>query len=1160
MPSDAVVCHRIDRPTRVLRWVRRLGMVVLLTAGGLTIGGVAQAFWTAGGVGIGLAATGTLTAPTNVVASTSAGSDTVSVAWNAGVLDPGGAIDGYRVARIPAEGGAPSAACGTSPTVITSSLACDDLGVPDGSYRYLVTAVHGSWTAQSAAGEAVTVLRNIDAPSVVATTSPAPNSNGFNNTTPVTVQLSATDADGISRITYQVNGGALMTVIAATASIPLSGDGTYTVTYNAVDTLGKTSPTGTRVVRIDTVAPAAPAAPTLVAASDTGTSGSDRNTNDRTPTFTGTVEPGATVLLFNDGAQVGSAVASIGGTYVVTAGTLLAEGIRSITVRAVDQADNIGALSAATSVTIDVTAPSVSPATPSLVATSDTGRFDSDKITADNTPDIFGSARNSGAEFLRLYVGSVDLGIAPATPTATLTASLLADGIHSITMRGSDAAGNLSPASNTLSITIDTVAPQAPSAPALAQSSDTGASSTDRLTNDSTPTVTGSNETSALVTLHAGASQVGTQVTGSTSYSITSSTLSDGAHTLTATATDIAGNTGPASAGTTVTIDTTAPTAPSAPALTAASDSGSSASDRVTNDNTPTFTGTATVGSNVRLYAATSATGSMVTASDGSWTATAGTLSDATYSITARTDPDLAGNVGISPSTSITVDTAAPNMPAAPTLVTESDTGSSQTDRITNDSTPMFSGSGSAGTIGVRLYDGGVEVAGASATPSYLVTAPQRSDGARSFSVRIFDLAGNLSVSSSNQTVTIDTLAPAAPSAPVVEAASDSGASSSDGVTRDNTPTVIGSNEASARVTVYAGASQVGSVTTSSASYSVTTSTLADGSHTLTATATDTAGNLGPASSGTTITIDTTAPTAPSAPVLAADSDRGVSSSDAITNDDTPTFSGTAAAGSNVRLFSNGSASGNVVVAADGTYIATTGTLASGSRIITARTDPDLAGNVGISPSTEVTIDTNAPTVQISEDSSAPPRFKLAFTEQVYGLTSSDVTLSGTASPTGSTITGGPLDYLVHASGMDRSGTVVGNLAAGAVTDTAGNTNGAPTVIDNVIDYEDQTAPTVAVARFASAGGQKVLAEGTVSTTPGDPSTVTVVLCRTTAGDCATADTWATLAAPVDAATGTWSVTSEDLPATSTLYARARATDLSGNTAISNNKGPLSIP
>jgi hypothetical protein len=113
-------------------------------------------------------------------------------------------------------------------------------------------------------------------------------------------------------------------------------------------------------------------------------------------------------------------------------------------------------------------------------------------------------------------------------------------------------------------VTIDTTAPSAPSAPDLASGSDAGTSSTDNITNATTPTITGSGaEAGATVTLYDtnGTTVLGTATAdGSGNWSITSSTLSAGDHTLTTKVTDAAGNTGVASAGLTVTIDTAAPT------------------------------------------------------------------------------------------------------------------------------------------------------------------------------------------------------------------------------------------------------------------------------------------------------------------------------------------------------------------------------------------------------------------------------------------------------------------------------------------------------------------------------------------------------------------------------------------------------------------------
>src|SRR5439155_7334952 len=113
----------------------------------------------------------------------------------------------------------------------------------------------------------------------------------------------------------------------------------------------------------------------------------------------------------------------------------------------------------------------------------------------------------------------------------------------------------------------------APSAPVMSAASDAGASNTDNITNNTTPVFSGSGaEAGATVTLFDtnGTTVLGTGVAdGSGNWSITSSALATGVHTLTAKQTDIAGNTSAASAGLSVTIDTTA-AAPSPADLTAA--------------------------------------------------------------------------------------------------------------------------------------------------------------------------------------------------------------------------------------------------------------------------------------------------------------------------------------------------------------------------------------------------------------------------------------------------------------------------------------------------------------------------------------------------------------------------------------------------------------
>ena len=73
-----------------------------------------------------------------------------------------------------------------------------------------------------------------------------------------------------------------------------------------------------------------------------------------------------------------------------------------------------------------------------------------------------------------------------------------------------------------------------------------------------------------------------------------------------------------------------------------------------------------------------------------------------------------------------------------------------------------------------------------------------------------------------------------------------------DGITNDNTLTLSGTAEANATVKVFDGATLLGSaVANGSGAWSYTTAALANGSHSLTATATDAAGNTGAASERT---------------------------------------------------------------------------------------------------------------------------------------------------------------------------------------------------------------------------------------------------------------------------------------------------------------------
>jgi hypothetical protein len=107
----------------------------------------------------------------------------------------------------------------------------------------------------------------------------------------------------------------------------------------------------------------------------------------------------------------------------------------------------------------------------------------------------------------------------------------------------------------------DTQPPPAPSTPDLKSESDTGSSDTDNITKDTTPTFTGTAEAGSTVKVLDGTTEVGSGTADDAgAYEVTiTNALGQGDHDISATATDVAGSTGPASGILEVKVDTTPP-------------------------------------------------------------------------------------------------------------------------------------------------------------------------------------------------------------------------------------------------------------------------------------------------------------------------------------------------------------------------------------------------------------------------------------------------------------------------------------------------------------------------------------------------------------------------------------------------------------------------
>src|SRR5262249_6333982 len=157
-------------------------------------------------------------------------------------------------------------------------------------------------------------------------------------------------------------------------------------------------------------------------------------------------------------------------------------------------------------------------------------------------------------------------------------------------------------------------------------------------------------------------------------------------------------------------------------------------------------------------------------------------------------------------------------------------------------------------------------------------------------------------------------------------------------------PTFTGSVDAGSIVTLYNNGVLVTSTTVSAGSYSITipsgsTNDLPEGVNNIVVSASDVAGNI-VYSPVLVVIVDATAPGAPSTPDLAAASDTGSSATDNLTGDATPTFIGTAEAGSTVQLFTVVGSNLTLIgsgPATDGVYSITTSQLAGGTHQIVAK-------------------------------------------------------------------------------------------------------------------------------------------------------------------------------------------------------------------------------
>ncbi|MDR1266302.1 MAG: Ig-like domain-containing protein [Propionibacteriaceae bacterium] len=466
---------------------------------------------------------------------------------------------------------------------------------------------------------------------------------------------------------------------------------------------------------------------------------------------------------------------------------------------------------------------------------------DGDQLN-DSTPTFVGTGEPGATIELR---DGDDQVIATTTvqPDGSWTATPdqpLAEGEHQISAQQSDGDGNQSPPSASVTLTVDTVAPEAPVVTAPADGS---------VGNDSTPPISGTGEPGTTITVTEDDQVIGAAtVDPDGNWSVTpSQPLADGDHTFEVTATDPAGNVSPETTVTTE-VDTVAP---SQPVIDSPVDGAATADDQ------PTVSGHgAEPGATVTIEAGDGNSCQTTAAPDGSFACRLPQpLPEGDNTITAVvTDP--AGNVS-PPAVIVTVvDNQAPEAPT----VTGPTPG-----QVLNDPTPEVVGQAEPGsTVTVTDEDGNVlcqTTAAADGGFACTVDPDQPlADGDHTFEVTATDPAGNVS-EPTEVPITVDTTAPDAPTVTEPQPG--------DSVNTD-TPTIKGEDgEPGDTIKVVdkdSGETLCSTTVGPDGTWECTVApdkALPEGSHDLVVTATDTAGNVSEPTVVPGVNIDTTAPSAP---------------------------------------------------------------------------------------------------------------------------------------------------------------------------------------------------------------------------------------------------------------------------------------------------------
>ena len=770
----------------------------------------------------------------------------------------------------------------------------DFLGLSDGEYTITASVSDRAGNPGSATHD---VTLNGDVPTITINTFAQDDIvNAAEHGTPLVVS-GTTDAPAGQTVTLTLNGktyaatvqndGTWSYTVSSADVAALADGGSYVINAQVSNTIGN-SASDNHTVTVDLSAPSMGISIDSLQ-NDTGLSATDFITNDSQVVVNGSL----TAQLGNnekaqislDGGVTWIDLTVTGTTWRYADGRTLTDGTYQYQVRVIDNAGNVGATDSQ-DVVIDLTKPAATTITVDSI-TQDTGLSGSDFITSDNQISLkgtLGAALGSGDHAQISLDGGVtwiDVSVSGLSWTY-VDGRTLADGDYNYQLRVIDDAGNISATASQV-VTIDTVAPDASKTIAIDSiSDDTGLSSSDFITRDTSLTLHGSLGATladgeyAQISLDGGVTWQNVIVTGNSWYYIDSRTLGNQTYDYYVRVVDAAGNVG-ASAHQQVTVDTIAPDA----AITVSVDNitvdtGFDNNDFLTSSTSYTLHGTLGAELGAGEYVQVSMDGGSTwvyaTVSGTQWSySDTRALTDGSHNYQVRV-VDQAGNVGATTSQAVTVDTQAPQYGITIDSISE-DTGQSGSDFITMDTTLTLNGSlGSALASDERVQislDGGNTWLDTTVTNQRWSFTDTRvlPDGDYTYQVRIIDQAGNVG-STASQVVTVDTTPPTTVGTVVSYTDGEGerqGTFGSAVATDDNSPLINGTlNRApddGEIVQLYRDGVLLGQVTMNgSASWSFQDNGLSDGNHTYIVRVTDRAGNY-TESDGFVLNVDTSIPT-----------------------------------------------------------------------------------------------------------------------------------------------------------------------------------------------------------------------------------------------------------------------------------------------------------